>query len=68
MIVERNGCKFGTCDLRNHIFRVLFLSDSLSSVLGHSRRKISDVKIVKPLLPQFSCDFNQFYGKYGDNE
>ncbi len=61
LIREGKGWKFGTHTGRKCIYRVLFLSDSLSLIWGHSVRfaKFLMFKIFKShLLPQFSSNFN----------
>ncbi len=67
-IIERNGSKFGTRGPRNCMCRVLFMSDYLNSVWGHSASalcKIFNVKLIKRLLlPMFSSNFNQLYRKH----
>ena len=51
------------------IYRVLFMSDSLSSVWGHSVHFIcfQMLRFKRLPLPQFSSSFNQFYAKYGNH-
>ena len=69
LIVEWNGLKFGTLGPGNCIYRVLVISDSLSSVWGHS------VHFVKYLRWRFSKSYcphsfhsisTKLYGKYGN--